>query len=204
MLGYHHPLEIAKRYGTLDVVSGGRLILGVGVGSLKEEFDLLGLGGTEFNERGARGDDALRALRASLGQREPAYHGPHYDFAGLVIDPCAIQQDMPLWIGGRSARSLRRAVELGDGWMPFGLDYDAMTVFLTKARELPSWHARTRPLEIVLRPPGLLDPIGDPEATAGRQRQVFGVGGTKADLHITSTSSAHFVEQLEALAEFDL
>ena len=118
VLGYHHPLEIAKRYGTLDVISGGRLILGAGVGSLKEEFDLLGLGGAEFTERGTRGDDALRALRASLGQRQPEYHGPYYDFGGLVIDPCAVQQDMPLWIGGRSARSLRRAVELGDGWMP--------------------------------------------------------------------------------------
>jgi alkanesulfonate monooxygenase SsuD/methylene tetrahydromethanopterin reductase-like flavin-dependent oxidoreductase (luciferase family) len=56
VLGYHHPLEIAKRYGTLDVVSGGRLTLGLGVGSLKEEFDLLGLGGTEFTDRGVRGD----------------------------------------------------------------------------------------------------------------------------------------------------
>ncbi len=204
VLGYHHPLEIAKRYGTLDVVSGGRLILGAGVGSLKEEFDLLGLGGAEFTERGARGDDALRALRASLGQREPEYHGPCYDFGGLIVDPCAIQQDMPLWIGGRSARSLRRAVELGDGWMPFGLDYEAMAGLLARARELPGWHARAKPLEIVLRPPGLLDPISDPEVTAGHLRQVFAVGGTKADLHIHSTSSAHFVEQLEALAGMDL
>ena len=204
VLGYHHPLEIAKRYGTLDVVSGGRVTLGLGVGSLKEEFDLLGLGGTEFTERGARGDDALRALRVSLGQREPEYHGPYYDFGGLIIDPCAVQQDMPLWIGGRSARSLRRAVELGDGWMPFGLDYDAMCAFLAKARELPSWHARTRPLEIVLRPPGLLDPIGAPDEAAQHIRQVFAVGGTKADLHLTSTSSAHFVEQLEALAALEV
>ena len=63
VLAYHHPLEIAKRYGTLDKVSNGRLILGVGVGSLKEEFDLLG---APFDDRGPRGDDALRALRASL------------------------------------------------------------------------------------------------------------------------------------------
>ena len=204
VLGYHHPLEIAKRYGTLDVVSGGRLTLGLGVGSLKDEFEVLGLGGAEFAERGARGDDALRALRASLGQREPEYHGPYYDYSGLIIDPCAVQQDMPLWIGGRSARSLRRAVELADGWMPFGLDYTDMAGFLAKARDLPGWHARTRPLEVVLRPPGLLDPIGNPEACSGHLRQVFAVGGTRADLHIHSTSSAHFVEQLEALAILEL
>jgi len=176
VLGYHHPLEIAKRYGTLDVVSGGRVILGLGVGSLKQEFDLLGLGGTEFTERGARGDDALRALRVSLGRREPEYHGSYFDFGGLVIDPCTVQQDMPLWIGGRSARSLRRAVELGDGWMP---------------------------LELILRPPGLLDPIGEPDAAAEHLRQVFAIGATRADLHIHSTSSAHFVEQLEVLLELD-
>jgi alkanesulfonate monooxygenase SsuD/methylene tetrahydromethanopterin reductase-like flavin-dependent oxidoreductase (luciferase family) len=67
VLGYHHPLDIAKQYGTLDRVSGGRLILGLGVGSLEEEFDLLG---APFEDRGARADDALRALRASLGTRE--------------------------------------------------------------------------------------------------------------------------------------
>ena len=88
--------------------------------------------------------------------------------------------------------------------MPFGLDYDVMTVFLEKARELPSWQERTRPLDVILRPPGLLDPIGDPQATAGHLRQVFSVGGTQADLHITSTSSAHFVEQLEALANLEI
>ncbi|HVT20256.1 MAG TPA: TIGR03619 family F420-dependent LLM class oxidoreductase, partial [Mycobacteriales bacterium] len=88
VLGYHHPLEIAKRYGTLDVVSGGRLVLGVGVGTLKEEFDLLG---APFDDRGERADDAMRALRAALSQREPSYSGTHYSFEGLVIDPCAVQ-----------------------------------------------------------------------------------------------------------------
>ena len=72
VLGYHHPLELAKRYGTLDRISGGRVVLGVGVGSLEEEFELLGV---PFEDRGARADDALRALRASLAQREPSYDG---------------------------------------------------------------------------------------------------------------------------------
>ena len=86
VLGYHHPLAIAKRYGTLDVVTGGRVILGVGVGSLQEEFELLG---APFDDRGARADDAMRALRASLSQPEPEYHGEYYDFEGFLVDPCA-------------------------------------------------------------------------------------------------------------------
>ena len=118
VLGYHHPLEIVKRYGTLDHVSGGRVILGVGVGSLKEEFDLLG---APFDDRGARGDDALRALRAALPSNEPAYEGEFYSFGGLTVDPCALQPHMPIWIGGRTKRSLRRALTLADGWCPFGV-----------------------------------------------------------------------------------
>ena len=73
VLAYHHPLELAKRYGTLDRVCGGRLILGVGVGSLHEEFDLLDV---EFEGRGERGDDAIRALRASLGRDDGRLHTP--------------------------------------------------------------------------------------------------------------------------------
>jgi probable F420-dependent oxidoreductase len=96
VLGYHHPLEIAKRYGTLDVVSGGRLILGVGVGSLREEFELLD---APFGDRGVRADDALIALRASLSHDQPAYHGSHYDYDGFVVRPCAVQARVPLWVG---------------------------------------------------------------------------------------------------------
>ncbi len=102
VLGYHHPLEIAKRYGTLDKVSGGRLILGVGVGSLEQEFELVG---ASFADRGVRGDDAMKALRAALSQPIPEYHGEFYDFAEMVVDPCAVQAHVPLWVGGRTLRS---------------------------------------------------------------------------------------------------
>src|SRR5664279_6498168 len=76
VLGYHHPLEIAKRYGSLDQVCDGRLVLGVGVGSLEEEFALLG---APFADRGARADDAMRALRAALSRHEPEFHGTFYE-----------------------------------------------------------------------------------------------------------------------------
>ncbi len=142
-------------------------------------------------------------MSRQVPRRDPEYHGPYYDFSGMTIDPCAVQKDLPLWIGGRSARSLRRAVELGDGWMPFGLDYDQMAAFLSAAREQPSWDARSKPLEIVLRPPGMVDPLGQPGETAEAIRKVFAVGATRADLHILSNSAAHFVEQLEALAGLD-
>src|SRR5262249_17529984 len=99
VLPYHHPLALAKRYGTLDRLSGGRLILGGGVGSLEEEFALLGV---EFAARGPRYEDALRALRAAFGGREPRYEGRDYRFADVVVDPCAVQPRVPIWLGGRS------------------------------------------------------------------------------------------------------
>ncbi|TVV76272.1 LLM class F420-dependent oxidoreductase [Sphingomonas solaris] len=204
VLGYHHPLEIAKRYGTLDTVSGGRVVLGLGVGTLKEEFDLLGLGGAEFTERGARGDDALRALRASLGKRDPEYHGPYYDFSGLTIDPCAVQSHVPLWIGGRTTRSIRRAVELGDGWMPFGLTTEEMGAMIAAAKQTAAWQERERPLDIVLPPRGRVDPVGRPEEATEVIRGLFAVGATKLTLSFTATSTSHYMEQLEGLGALDI
>jgi len=201
VLSYAHPLEIAKRYGTLDRISGGRLTLGVGVGSLKQEFDLLGLGGSEFEQRGPRGDDAIRAIRASMGRRMPEYHGPHYSFGDMIIDPCAVQQDMPVWVGGRTMRSLRRALTLGDGWIPFGLSLPDLAAMLARARDTEAWATRNQPFELALWHEGLLDPVGDPGRTAEQVGTVFAAGGTLVHAAFRSRSCAHYLEQLEALAE---
>jgi len=190
VLGYHHPLELAKTYGTLDRISGGRVILGVGVGSLKEEFDLLGV---PFDDRGARGDDALRALRASLGKREPSYDGPYYRFGGMVVDPWAVQEHMPIWIGGRTRRSLRRAVELADGWMPFGLAVEELQAMVASV-DVPAG------FDLALTP----DRAFDPDNGADRVQEVIGrmaeLGTTVVNARIVSQSLDHYLEQLEALA----
>ncbi|ADP84556.1 TIGR03619 family F420-dependent LLM class oxidoreductase [Pseudofrankia inefficax] len=190
VLGYHHPLEIAKRYGTLDVVSGGRVILGVGVGTLRDEFDLLD---APFEDRGARADDALRALRASLSQAEPAYRGEYYSFGGLVVDPCAVQDRLPLWVGGRTLRSLRRAIALADGWSPFGVT-PAQARGWIQREELPAG------FEIVLGPGRPLDPIADPDAAAEELAELAAAGATIASARLVHHSLQHYLDQLEALA----
>ncbi|WP_046301500.1 MULTISPECIES: LLM class F420-dependent oxidoreductase [unclassified Mycobacterium] len=190
VLGYHHPLELAKRYGTLDRLSGGRLTLGVGVGSLREEFDLLGCA---WDDRGARADDAMKALRASLSTTHPAYHGAFYSFDSMVVQPCAVQQRVPIWVGGHTRRSLRRAVDLGDGWTPFGLRIEELTKHLGSV-DLPDSFA------VVLSTPPL-DPIGSPQQALDRIGRLADVGATDVSCMIAARSSAHFRDQLIALAE---
>jgi probable F420-dependent oxidoreductase len=196
VLGYHHPLEIAKRYGTLDRVSDGRLILGVGVGTLREEFELLG---AEFDGRGDRADDALRALRASLSQREPVYHGTHYDYEGFVVDPWAVQDRVPIWVGGKTARSLRRAVELADGWVPFGLSPEQITEMLARAKDTDAWTTRERDIEIVLPPDRAVDPLGDPDGARRAVDVLREIGTTIANLTFRTRSPEHYCEQLATM-----
>jgi len=194
--GYHHPLEVAKTYGTLDVLSGGRVVLGVGVGSLREEFDLLGV---PFEGRGERSDDFLRALRSCWGRREPSYAGDTFDVGGMVVDPCAASTDATIWVGGRSGRSLRRALALGDGWAPFGLSDAEVGTLLGRARNDGTWDGRRRPFDVVLPAEGL-DPIGAPEACADRLAALEGLGATVANVRVAHSSRAHLEEQLAALA----
>ena len=191
VLGYHHPLEIVKRYGTLDHVSGGRVILGLGVGSLKEEFDLLG---APFDDRGPRADDALRALRAALATNEPAYDGEYYSFRGLTVDPCAVQSHMPFWIGGRTKRSLRRALTLAEGWCPFGVSLATAAQWL-QSRDVPEG------FEVVLPADRPLDPIDDPDGTQAVLRNMAAGGATMLSARFIHRSLEHYLEQIHALVE---
>ncbi|MCD2112937.1 LLM class F420-dependent oxidoreductase [Rhodococcus rhodochrous] len=188
VLGYHHPLEIAKRYGTLDAVSGGRLILGLGVGTLREEFDLLDV---PFTDRGARADDSLTALRAALSERVPSYRGEYFEFSDMVVEPHAVQPRVPLWIGGRTPRSLRRACELADGWVPFGLSFDDVQAMLNRRQPQPGF-------EVVLSAAGL-DPLGDPNGVRRKLDRAVVAGATIIGVGVAARSVDHYCEQLEAL-----
>lgn len=125
LLPLRHPSVVAKEFASLDYISGGRTILGVGVGGESgPDFDAVGV---SPRERGARTDDSMRALRALFGDRPAAYEGRFFSFKGISIEPPPAQAGgPPLWVGGRSQAAIDRAGSLGDGWIPIWVTAEAL------------------------------------------------------------------------------
>ena len=124
VLPYHNPIRLAKTAATLDVLSGGRLILGVGVGLIEKEIRAMG---SPFAERGAFTDEAIAVMRALWTEDEPSFDGKYYRFAGMKFSPKPLQKpSIPVVIGGVSRAAIRRAARLGDGWQPLGLSPEAL------------------------------------------------------------------------------
>lgn len=182
VLGYHHPLALAKSYGTLDRLSGGRVVLGVGVGSLAEEFALLG---AAWEDRGARADAALTRLRRAWGRR---------DVEGFVLEPHATSTTVPIWVGGRTRRSLRRAVSLGAGWVPFGLPADRIADLLATVTVPDGF-------DVVLSPGVALDPQGNAEDSLRRLAALRAAGATHLTCTVRATDAVHYCDQLAALRD---
>lgn len=124
VMSYRHPLHTAKSFMTLDELSGGRAILGVGAGHLEGEFDLLGF---DFEQRGAITDAAIDVAREAFANEYPDIETPfwgHLHDAGMAPRPR--QARLPIWVGGSSKPALRRAAERGDGWLPQGTPREEM------------------------------------------------------------------------------
>jgi probable F420-dependent oxidoreductase len=116
---YRNPIITAKMLASLDVLSQGRVIVGLGVGWMKEEFD--NLKAPRFEDRGQVTDEYIRAFRELWTKENPSFEGKYCRFADIVFLPKPAQKPaIPIWIGGHSRQALRRAGELGDGWHPIG------------------------------------------------------------------------------------
>ena len=116
---YRNPVITAKMLASLDVLSQGRVIVGLGVGWMKEEFD--NLKAPSFNERGRVTDEYIKAFRELWTKDNPSFEGKHCSFSDIIFLPKPVQKPtIPIWIGGHSKQALRRAGELGDGWHPIG------------------------------------------------------------------------------------
>ena len=116
----HRPaVLLAKMLATIDVLSAGRLVWGIGAGWMKEEFEALGL--PPFPERGAVTDEYILACKELWTSDSPQFHGRYADFANILFEPKPVQQPHPpVWVGGESGPALRRTAKLGDGWYPIG------------------------------------------------------------------------------------
>ncbi len=140
LLPQHEPLILAKELATLDVLSGGRLMVGIGVGWSEEEYQALGI---PYSERGTRADEYLAAMRVIWSEEKPAYHGQYVSFQGVQAYPHPIQQPTPPIItGGRAPAVIRRTIEQAHGWYGYAFDLDETAVILAKLREAATRYQR--------------------------------------------------------------
>ncbi|MGH2829817.1 MAG: LLM class F420-dependent oxidoreductase [Actinomycetota bacterium] len=134
ILPYRSPFAVAKSAATLDDLSGGRMILGVGAGYLEQEFEILD---ASFPDRGPRTDEAIDAIKHAWTNEWLSFTGTFYAAKDVAVRPRPVQQPHPpIWVGGNSMRALRRAVEHADGWDPFRAPPDRVVEALARARDL--------------------------------------------------------------------
>ncbi|WP_330349191.1 LLM class F420-dependent oxidoreductase [Streptomyces sp. NBC_00582] len=205
VVGLRHPLVTAKQYATLDALSGGRLILGVGAGHVREEFEALG---ADFEHRGAVLDETIDALRAALGPEEfPVHHGKRYDFEGLGQRPRPAQARVPLWVGGSSPAAVRRAALKGDGWLPQGDPRDRLPAQIERIRRLRgdrgtsfSVGAITEPLYVGAPAwdTGRRTLTGPPEALAESLGAYAALGVDQIQVRFRCRDRAELIDQITA------
>ena len=158
ILPQRNPLVLAKELASVDVLSRGRLIFGLGIGYLKAEFDALGV---PFEKKGARTVDYLNAMLAMWTQEKPAHTGPFVRFSGIQAMPRPVQKPHPpIVIGGHTPEAFRRAVEHGNGWYGFMDDLDLAARHVAQIRAIE--REVTRPahlgrLEISITPASAID-----------------------------------------------
>ncbi|TXS76654.1 LLM class F420-dependent oxidoreductase [Streptomyces sp. me109] len=207
VVGLRHPLVTAKQYATLDHLSGGRLILGVGAGHVREEFDAVG---ADFRHRGAVLDESIDALRAALGPDEfPEHHGKLYDFAGLGQRPRPAQPHVPLWVGGSSPAAVRRAALKADGWLPQGDPRERLPEQIATLRRLREEAGVRAPLTVgaITEPLYVGEPgwatgrrtlSGPPEVLAASLREYRAMGVDQIQVRFRSRGSGELVDQMDA------
>jgi probable F420-dependent oxidoreductase len=155
ILPQRNPLVLAKQLASLDVLCGGRLIFGLGVGYLEPEMRAIGV---PMEGRGGRADDFLAAMRALWEDDAPAYRGRYVAFGGVDAYPRPVQRPLPVVVGGHTAAAHRRATRSADGWYGFLIGLRAMAEQRDLMRAAVEETGRERPLHVSVTPARRLDP----------------------------------------------
>lgn len=208
---YRHPLITAKAFSTLDELSGGRAVLGVGAGHVEGEFDLLGV---DFGDRGRLTDEAVDAIRTAFDDEWPAFQGETWQADGEAgARPRPRQAHLPIWIGGSSKPALRRAATRGDGWLPQGTPRDQMPGDIAYLREHREAAGRgDDPIDIgtIAMPCYVGEPdwdVGPYTLTGSGDRHVeslldvFGIGVNHVQVRFRNRSLQELLDQMEAFRE---
>src|SRR5215213_2871588 len=154
ILPQRNPLVLAKQVASLDVLSEGRLILGIGVAYLEPEMAAIGV---PMAGRGTRADEYLAAMRSLWEDGAPAYHGKYVDFEGVDAHPRPVQRPLPVVVGGRSERAFLRAARHADGWYGFLVGLRAMAEYREGLRAAVERTGRSEPLHISVSPSRPMD-----------------------------------------------
>jgi probable F420-dependent oxidoreductase len=205
-LTHRHPLLTAKAFMTLDELSGGRVILGVGVGHLQGEFEFLG---ADFQSRGRDANEAIALIRQAFEHEFPSHRGERWSVSDAGLAPRPRQSRIPVWVGGSSRAALGRAAELGDGWLPQragrrGLRQDIAILTETRSRFLAD-----HPLDIgaITEPLYIGTPMweidgevlsGSPEFIAESLREFAAMGVNHLQLRFRNRSLAELLDQMRA------
>jgi probable F420-dependent oxidoreductase len=204
-----HPLVAAKALATLDVLSRGRAILGVGAGHVEEEFALTG---ADFSRRGALLDDAIDVVRAAMAEEFPSHQGTVVSVSDLGVSPRPVQPGgPPIWVGGSSPAALRRAGQRGDGWIPQGTPRAKMPEQLAAIRE----HRRSAGIDRPIALGAMSEPLymgspgwdigryslaGTAQEHAERLREYADMGVSHVQVKLRSRSLDELLDQMHRFA----
>ena len=183
VLGYRPPLLTAKAMASLDALSDGRVILGVGIGWMKEEFDVLSM---PFDHRGARADEQLDLFRVLFTEPRPKYDGTYYTVPEIGFEPKPVRGTVPIWVGGKSEPAFRRTARFGDAFHAAFQPVSEVAAAWRRVRELCEEQGRS-PDEVRLTMRLYLDPDGSmppPKSIAGSPEQMIDTVGAWSEIGV--------------------
>lgn len=216
VLAYRNPFLTAKAIASLDVVSGGRVIMGAGAGYLEGEFAALG---ADFAKRNDRSDEALLAMKAAWSGQSVEFAAPGFEAAGNTMLPAPVQKPHPpIWIGGNSPRAIRRSVDFAQGWSPFPLpaagadrtrtsaieSVDDLAAGIVRMKEYAEKQGRSEPLDVNFVPFGLhmnTRKVPSDDALHEQFAALEAAGVTWVTLGLPTKSRGEYLDALARFAE---
>jgi probable F420-dependent oxidoreductase len=183
ILGYRPPVQTAKAIASLDVLSGGRVILGVGVGWMREEFDVLGM---PYDHRGRRADEQLEVFAKLFADPHPSHDGEYYRFTEIGFEPKPVNGRVPIWVGGNTEAAYRRTARVGDAFHAAFEPIDVVRAAWARVRELAVAEGRD-PAGIELSVRLYLDPNGampPAKSIAGSRQQMVDTIGSWREIGV--------------------